>query len=318
MLISGFTMAKNVSKLYYPIKASIMSVLPVVDEFIVALGDCDADDTTRKEIESIGSDKIKIIDTVWDIEKYPNGMENAHQTDIAKSHCKGTWCLYVQADEVIHEKYLDVIKSYCQKLKDDTAVEGFLFDYIHFWGDYNHHQLAHGWYKHEIRLVRNHPDIHSWQSAQSFRRIPDFDGIHYRQQEGTFKLHVVKIPAYIYHYGWVRPPHYMQKKKKALDTIHKGDARVQDLYSNRTPEFDYGPLGLVPVFTGTHPEVMQEKIAQFNWADALNYSKKQNNPNAEKMKHDKWKYKFITFVEQKILGGKEIFASRNYVLLKRK
>ncbi len=318
MLISGFTMAKNVSKLYYPIKASIESVLPVVDEFIVALGDCDDDDTTRAEIESIGSDKIKIIDTVWDIEKYPNGMENAHQTDIAKSHCNGTWCLYVQADEVIHEKYLETIRNYCEKFKDDTAVEGFLFNYIHFWGDYNHHQLAHGWYKHEIRIVRNHPDIHSWQSAQSFRRIPDFDGLSYRQHAGTFKLNVVRIPAYIYHYGWVRPPHYMQKKKKALDTIHKGDSRAGELYNTRAPEFDYGALGKVPLFKGTHPAVMRERIALFNWGDQLNYSNVQTNPNAEKMKHDKLKTKIITFVEQRILGGREIFASRNYVLLNRK
>ncbi|MFZ1611238.1 MAG: hypothetical protein WAT52_09235 [Chitinophagales bacterium] len=317
MLISGFTMAKNVSKLYYPIKASIMSVLPIVDEFIVALGDCDADDTARKEIESIGSEKIKIIDTVWDIEKYPNGMENAHQTDIAKNHCKGTWCLYVQADEVIHEQYLETIKSNCEKFKSDLEVEGFLFNYIHFWGDYNHHQLAHGWYKNEIRLVRNHPDIHSWQSAQSFRRIPNFDGLHYRQHADTYKLKVIKIPAYIYHYGWVRPPHYMQKKKKALDTIHKGDTKAGEMYNTRALEFDYGALGNVPKFKGTHPKVMQEKIAQFDWAEELNYSKKQTNPNAEKMKHDKLKTKFITFVEQHILGGKEIFASKNYVLLKR-
>ena len=38
-----------------------MSVLPIVDEFIVALGDCDEDDTTRAEILSIESDKIRIL-----------------------------------------------------------------------------------------------------------------------------------------------------------------------------------------------------------------------------------------------------------------
>jgi len=89
MRISGFTMVKNATKLYYPIKASILSVLPICDEFIVALGDCDPDDFTRTEIESINSPKIKIIDTVWDLNKYSRGTENAHQTDIAKSHCTG-------------------------------------------------------------------------------------------------------------------------------------------------------------------------------------------------------------------------------------
>ena len=100
--ISGFSMGKNAMKLYYPMKQSVMSILPIVDEFIVVLGDSDEDDITRKEILSIGSDKIKIIDTVWDIEKYPRGMENAHQTDIAIEHCSGEWLFYLQSDEVMH------------------------------------------------------------------------------------------------------------------------------------------------------------------------------------------------------------------------
>jgi len=62
-------MGKNARKLYYPMKQAVLSILPIVDEFIVVLGDSDEDDMTRAEIESIGSTKIKIIDTVWDIAK---------------------------------------------------------------------------------------------------------------------------------------------------------------------------------------------------------------------------------------------------------
>ncbi|NNC85000.1 MAG: hypothetical protein HKN75_02895, partial [Bacteroidia bacterium] len=46
MKISGITFGKNVSKLYYPIKPAIESILPVVDEMIIALGKGDADDNT--------------------------------------------------------------------------------------------------------------------------------------------------------------------------------------------------------------------------------------------------------------------------------
>ena len=59
MTISGFTMVRNATKLYYPIKQAISSILPLVDEFVVALGDCDPDDRTYEEIKSIGSDKIR-------------------------------------------------------------------------------------------------------------------------------------------------------------------------------------------------------------------------------------------------------------------
>ena len=94
MKISGFTFTRNVSKLYYPICESIQSILPIVDEFVVALGKGDEDDNTRELLESIRSPKIKIIETEWDLKAFPNGTEYAHQTDIAKSHCSGDWLFW--------------------------------------------------------------------------------------------------------------------------------------------------------------------------------------------------------------------------------
>ncbi len=316
MKISGLTMVKNAVKLYYPIKESILSILPIVDEFVVALGDCDEDDSTGEEILSINSEKIKIIHTKWDLDKYPKGTENAHQTDIAKDNCTGDWLFYLQADEVIHEKYLPVIRDNCEKYLDDKEVEGMLFSYVHFWGDYGHHQDGHSWYSNEIRIIRNNPEIHSWESAQSFRRIPGFDGKNYRQQKGTHKLKVIDSGAYVYHYGWVRPPEYMQKKSKSLDTIHHG-RMVEEEYKKRTPEFDYGPLGNVKRFREAHPEVMQKRIKKFDWAGRLNYSKKETNPNRKKHKHDRFKYKLITFIEKKLLFGKKLGEFKNYILLDR-
>ncbi len=244
MKISGFSMGKNAHKLYYPMRYAIESILPIVDEFVVALGDSDDDDVTRSEIMKIKSDKVRIIDTVWDIEKYPRGMEHAHQTDIAMKQCTGDWLFYLQSDEVVHEKFLPIIEEGCKKHLDSKEVEGFLFKYHHFWGDYEHIQDTHCWYRKEIRIVRNDPDIHSWESAQSFRRIPGFDGLNYRQQENTNKLGVAELDAYIYHYGWVRPPSVMQNKIKAFSINHKGREKVEQQIRERKYEniFDYGNL----------------------------------------------------------------------------
>lgn len=314
MKISGFTFTRNVSKLYYPIKESILSILPICDEFIIALGKGDEDDNTRELVESINSPKIKIVETEWDTDKFPNGTENAHQTDIAISHCSGDWLFYVQADEVVHEKYLPAIKSRCEELLDNHEVEGLLFKYKHFFGDYEHYINHHGWYQNEIRIVRNKPDIHSFESAQSFRRIPNFDGKSYRKQEGTFKLKVASVDAYIFHYGWVRPPKYMQSKKKALDSIHKGDKKADELYKERVAEFDYGPLKHLPKFKDTHPAVMAEKMKDFTWASSLNY-KTNEKPNRPKFKHEKTKYRFVSFLERNLNGGKHFFPFKNWELL---
>ena len=109
MRISGFTMVRNATTYYFPIKESILSVLPIVDEFIVALGKGNQNDKTREEIESIDSDKIKIIDRVWSEKEFVDGRIFAQETSFALQQCTGDWCIYLQADEVIHEKDLNVI-----------------------------------------------------------------------------------------------------------------------------------------------------------------------------------------------------------------
>ena len=313
MRISGFTMVKNATKLYYPVRQSIASVLPIVDEFVVALGNCDEDDETRKEIEAIKSDKIRIIDTIWDTQNFPNGTENAHQTDIAKEACTGDWLFYLQADEVVHEHFLPEIERKCGKFLTDQEVEGFLFNYVHFWGDYHHYVPNHGWYPKEIRIIRNDPDIHSWRSAQSFRRIPNFDGKSYRQKEGTYKLKVIRLDAYIYHYGWVRPPELMQQKKTALGNIHKSKGEAEEQVEGNVRPFDYGYLDRLPRFEGTHPEVMQDRIKQFDWEEALKPEKV--DPERKPYKHEKINNRLLTFFEQNVLGGHQIFGHSNWKLL---
>jgi hypothetical protein len=319
MTISGFTMGKNARKLYYPVKQSVQSLLPLVDEFIVVLGDSDFDDRTRREIESIGSEKVKIYDTVWDIEKYPRGMEHAHQTDIAKSYCKGDWLFYLQSDEVVHEDDLPLVKQRCESLLHDTEVEGFLFNYMHFWGDYEHLQANHCWYRKEIRIIRNRPDIHSWESAQSFRRIPEFDGLHYRQNENTFKLKVAESGARIFHYGWVRPPELMNSKIKSFSINHRGVKTVgemekKDLFGGY---FDYGNLTKLTRFKESHPAVMKDWIRQFNWADKLRYTGIRRSLNKLPSKHDRIKYVIISWIEKNLLFGARLGEFKNYILLKR-
>lgn len=313
MKISGFSFLRNGSKLHYPILESIRSALPLVDEFVIALGDSDPDDDTRERIEAIDSDKIVLFDTVWDLDKYPRGMEHAHQTDLAKERCQGDWLLYLQGDEVLHEDDLPVIRESCARWLDDPRVEGMLFDYLHFWGDYRHAHDSHAWYKQEIRLVRNDPEIHSFRSAQSFRRIPHFDGVSYRQKEGTEKLTVVHSGARIFHYGWVRPPEAMQRKRVYFTTNHQGERVAQQMQQDEAAAFDYGPLARVPRFDGTHPAVMADAIEALDWQDRL-YDEP-TGPRVPQHKHETLKYRLLTALENAFFGGRHLFASRNYRML---
>ncbi len=312
MKISGFSFVRNGVSLYYPIVESIKSILPIVDEFIIAVGKSSEGDNTRDKIESINNPKVKIIDTVWEEKYFKKGIINSLQTDIAMKQCSGDWLFYLQADEVIHEKYLNNIYNRCEELLNDKEVEGLLFRYKHFWGDYNHFQNGHGWYPNEIRIVRNLPDIHSWQSAQSFRKFEYYDNP--RQNDGHCKLKVAKVDAEVYHYGWVRPPHLMQNKKKALDSVHWGLNRAKDYYEKGPKEFDYGPLNLIGEFKETHPKVMQDMINNFNWKSKLQYSGKPNKYR-EPHKHETIKYRFISLIEKIFNNGSAIGGFKNYILL---
>ena len=308
MKISGFTFSRNGSRLYYPIIESIVSIIDLVDEFVVVLGDSDVEDTTESQIKDLNNPKIKIIKTVWDLKKFSDGTIYAHQTNLAKDACKGDWLFYLQGDEVVHEKYLDKIKTTCEQQYERAEVEGILFGYKHFWGDYKHYHSSRCWYPFEIRIIRNRSDIYSWGDAQSFRRIPDFDGFSYRKRKDTFRLHVVKSDAEIYHYGWVRP----------INSILKKQRHANQYYSNigdQTVVFDYGPLGRLSLFNDTHPSVMKNWISKFDWADELNYTKYYTSKHLIH-RHDFLRNRIITQIEL-FLFGQKTFGRKNYELLRK-
>ena len=292
MKISGFTFVRNAIKLYYPIVEAITSVLPICDEFIVAAGD--SEDNTTEVLRRIDDDKVRIIETVWDSEHFVHGAINAVQTNVALDACVGDWCFYLQADEVVHEKYLPVLAAKMERYLDAPQVEGFLFDYRHFYGDYDHHQTARNWYRHEVRIVRNNIGVRSWESAQGFRR------------EGK-KLKVIPADAEIYHYGWVRPPEQMKQKQIALDGLHHDPEWVDRAHPDKTVAYDYGPLRTLARFTDTHPAVMHDRIAAKDWEVV-------ERPGTRgKHEHERLGTRLLTFLEDKILHTR-IGEYKNYTL----
>ena len=103
MKICGFTFVRNAVKYDYPVVESITSILPIVDQFIVSVGNCA--DGTLELIESIGSPKIKIVHSVWNDSLKEGGRVLAAETDkvLAQVPADYDWAFYLQADEVVHE-----------------------------------------------------------------------------------------------------------------------------------------------------------------------------------------------------------------------
>lgn len=252
MKIAGFTFIRNALKYDYPIKEAILSILPICDEFVVAVGD--SDDGTLAYIQSIDSPKIRIIESVWDDSLRVGGKVLADETNKAFRAISDDidWAFYIQGDEVVHEKYLGPIKDAMQTYKDNPHVDGLLFRYLHFYGSYDYVGESYNWYRHEVRVVRNRKGIFSYKDAQGFRKLPDQ------------KLNVKLIDAFIYHYGYVRPPEKMGIKSSSLSKFYHSDEWLEQ---NRKAdgEYNFDSNERLTLFEDSHPAVFQKRIGLKNW-----------------------------------------------------
>lgn len=289
MKVTGFSFIKNAIKFQYPIVEAIESILPLCDEVIVAVGD--SEDNTRNLVSRIHPTKIKIIDTVWDESQKKGGRVLAMETNKAFSQIKEDvdWGFYIQGDEVLHEQYHNEVYDAMKRWKEKSEVDGLLFKYRHFYGSYDYTGVSSNWYPNEIRVVRNDKRIHSYRDAQGFRK------------GNNAKLNVKPVDAYIHHYGWVREPTKMFAKQRNMGRFYEGpDADNETVY---TGEFDYSQIDALEKFNGTHPSVMQQRIASVNWK--FEYELSYNRLGIkERMKN---------FVEK--LTGKRPFDYKNYRII---
>jgi len=253
MKVSGFTFIRNAILYDYPIVESIMSILPICDELIVAVGD--SEDNTRQLIMSIPDEKIKIIDTVWDDSLRENGEVLAHETNkaLAAVSSEATWCIYLQGDEVLEDGMTSYLLRAMDRFKHDERVDGFLLNYQHFFGSYDFVGASNSWYKNEIRVIRNRKGIYSFKDAQGFRKL------------NNQKLKVVSLEATIHHYGWVKDPRSMQKKQESFNKYwHDDDWMERNII--KSDEFVYEDnMTELRKFKGKHPSVMQDRIKRLNW-----------------------------------------------------
>lgn len=290
MKIAGFTIIKNGVLNDYPVAEAIASVLPLVDEMIVLIGE--GKDETEQMIKNIQSDKIKIHHSVWDTVTYTNGTVLAAETNKAFDLISpgADWAFYIQADEAVHEKYYASILKACQLYKDDFKIEGLLFNYLHFYGTYDYVGDSRKWYSKEVRIIRNDKNIRSFRDAQGFR-------------VGNRKLNVKQVGAFIYHYGWVRSPEtILAKNIHVRDVWHSGDELVNINPAALTHDFeDFDSLEL---FKGTHPKVWQNRITGKNWNYKMDISKKRFSI----------KNRLLYYVEK--LTGKRLFSFTNYKILR--
>jgi hypothetical protein len=292
MKIAGFSFIKNAVINDYPIVEAINSILPICDEFVIAVGA--SDDETLQLIKNIASPKIRIIETVWDHALKEGGEIFAEQTNIAYHAISEDtdWAFYIQGDECVHEKYLHIITQEMELTQNDPKIEGLLLKYKHFYGSYDFTAESRRWYRREIRIVKRLPGLRSYKDAQGFRIA-------------NRKLDVKLIDAYIYHYGWVKPPQGISHKMNNFVKYYRENEYIEDFAP--TPEtFDYGNADHLVHFRETHPAVMLPRVEKSNWKFSFDPTKLEINR--------KLKLRILLWIEKKT--GVRLFEYRNYKIVK--
>lgn len=260
MKISGFSYIRNGFRYSYPFLQSVQSILPICDEFIIAIGN--SEDGTKEAIEGIGSPKIKIINTVWDENLKSNGKIFAQQANIALREITGDWAFHLQADEVIHENDIDKIREHIRASDNDRRIEGLLFGFLNFYGSFNCLNDTRYQHKKEIRIFRNNSNIFSYMDSQGFRKYPSCND--YLNGHKGYKLKVKYIKVPVYHYSYVRSPGKMQAKSKYFETFWHDESYIAEKY-NSEQEFNYYTIERIKFFNGSHPAIMKDYIENERW-----------------------------------------------------
>ena len=240
MKISGFTITRNAVKFNYPVLESIRSILPLCNEFIVNVGN--SEDQTLELIRSLKDSRIKIIQNDWNMAQGKEVL--SYQTNLALAQCQGDWAFYLQSDEVIHEDDLPKLHKAMTRYLNDQNVDALRFRWLHFFGSYFRYRNDSGWYQKQDRVIRNNGQIISVGDAYGFER------------KDKRPLRRINTDCFVYHYGWVHSAEVMTQRRINAERIGFTSLAGQE----RLGDYAYGNLERFPVYFGTHPGVMKERI----------------------------------------------------------
>jgi hypothetical protein len=245
MKISAFTFIKNGQILGYPFLESIKSILPIVDEFIINVGE--SEDDTLDMIHSINDKRIRIIESKWNDNMHDRGYVYGQQKMIAQYNCTGDWAFYIEGDEVYHEKDLKKIKKSMLTHLNDPNVEALVFDFRHFYGNAKSVLDSPGWYRSEARIIKN--SIRSYAPDGLFWLVLDSN------KKGRYPR-AKRIGVTCYHYGWLRTEEQMNLKSN----------KVQKYWGGKPANIDYSKIDqlIIKEFQESHPEVVRGWLPKFD------------------------------------------------------
>lgn len=215
------------------LKEAIISVLPILDE-VVFVDTAPGNNPNIEDMESFSGAKIV---------PYHEPMSYAKARNLAKDSATTEWIIPLDADEVIHEKYLEEIKRHSRN-RDIGALE------TRCW-----HHMYHPDYiidrERDIKYSLIRRSVLTWERD-----------IH----EGAY-VNGVRIPTWHIrknHYGWCRDPKSLYDRHKHYDSLMDTDLvnkNYTDDWLVNYAQFYYGFEFPTP-YTEPHPTCIIDKLKE--------------------------------------------------------
>jgi len=266
--VCGFSFGKNLSKLNYPVEESVRSILPLCDRFVFVVGE--SDDDTRERVAAIDP-KVHIIDSQWpDVQVDGKVLAVEANKALGAAEATGcTWGFYIQADEVVHEADLPIVRAAMEHSAPHDQVKALLFWFLHFVLDY---RTTDPWMYHKAsRVVRLDgtceifgdacgPGLKSYTGSLNDGYL---DKHHLGGHVRWARAPAGGRPARIFHYGWVKTRQMLDEKLKMVERLWWGSLDREE--KQRRKQRKYGRfIERYPIlrnYYGSHPAVMRQRIA---------------------------------------------------------
>ena len=249
MTLGGNVCIRNGNKLDFCWRESVRSLLPVCD--VVCICDGESDDGTQEEIRDWMKSEPKIQLCVWSWPD-PKGDNEfwVKWLNYARTHVKADWHFQLDADEVLHEKSYDEIRSFIAAGHRRSGV----VTRHNFWLDHKH-TIQEGICLGK-RVTRLAPQ-NVWMPS---------DGAHPDGAECVWMS--VPTGIEIFHYGFIRKSDAFFEKERLLQGyfFNSYDPRLERAEKRGGPWMDDPELdpyhGHLDDYNGSHPAIMREWLEE--------------------------------------------------------
>lgn len=244
MSLAGILCIRNGDRQDYSWREAGESLLGCCDELVIC--DCDSEDGTRQAIDAWAEreQRINRVNFPW-TDPCGDNMWYPTWINYARQHAKSTHCIYLDADEILHEN------SYAEVLKSAREVTSLICQRFNFWRDAQS-LIPHGHCcGHEV--IRCAPQT-LWVPSD----YPD-------PRANEVMAIAVTATVQIMHYGFLRKREAFFLKARSVHRIWNGagefDSRLVSAEQEAMPWMENHKVSewvndLVP-FTGTHPEIIK-------------------------------------------------------------